>query len=60
MNLVMFHSLWTVLLVILFIAIVIWAFSAGRKRRFDAAARMPLEDEDSGPEPSATGEKKNG
>jgi len=60
MNVVMFHSLWTVLLVILFIAIVIWAFSAERKRRFDAAARMPLEDEDSGPEASATREKKNG
>ena len=59
MNLAMFHSLWTVLLVILFIAIVIWAFSAGRKQRFDAAARMPLEDEDTAPGNSA-GESKRG
>ena len=46
MSQVMFHSIWTVLLLILFIGIVIWAFSSRRKRAFDEAARLPLEDED--------------
>jgi cytochrome c oxidase cbb3-type subunit 4 len=49
MSPVIFHSIWTVLLLILFIGIVIWAFSSRRKKRFDAAARMPLEEEDSVP-----------
>ena len=47
MDLVTFHSFWTVALLILFIGIIIWAFSSRRKQRFDAAARMPLEDDDS-------------
>ncbi len=47
MNLATIHSLWTVLLMILFLGIVIWAYSSRRKKQFDAAARMPLEDDDS-------------
>jgi cytochrome c oxidase cbb3-type subunit IV len=46
MSPVIFHSIWTVALLILFIGIIIWAFSSRRKKRFDAAARMPLEDDD--------------
>jgi cytochrome c oxidase cbb3-type subunit 4 len=49
MSPVIFHSIWTVALLILFIGIIIWAFSSRRKKRFDAAARMPLEEEDSVP-----------
>jgi cytochrome c oxidase cbb3-type subunit 4 len=49
MSPVIFHSIWTVALLILFIGIIIWAFSSRRKQRFDAAARMPLEEEDSVP-----------
>ena len=45
MSPVIFHSIWTVALLILFIGIIIWAFSSRRKKRFDAAARMPLEEE---------------
>jgi cytochrome c oxidase cbb3-type subunit 4 len=41
----MFHSLWTVLLVILFIGIIAWAWSAKRKKSFDQAARMPLDED---------------
>jgi cytochrome c oxidase cbb3-type subunit IV len=33
-------------LIVLFIAVVVWAYSAKRKSKFDAAARMPLEEED--------------
>jgi len=47
MNIALFHSVWTVLLLILFVGIIIWAFSSRRKRGFDEAARLPLEDDDS-------------
>lgn len=41
----LFHSIWTVLVMIIFIGIVIWAYSGSRKQRFEQAARLPLEDE---------------
>jgi cytochrome c oxidase cbb3-type subunit 4 len=39
------------MVLVLFIAIVIWAWSGKRKRAFDEAAHIPLEDDDkpSGP-----------
>jgi cytochrome c oxidase cbb3-type subunit 4 len=36
----------TAALIVLFIAVVIWAYSAKRKSSFDAASRLPLEEED--------------
>lgn len=39
------HLIWTILLLIIFIGIVIWAWSGRQKQRFDAAARTPLEDD---------------
>jgi cytochrome c oxidase cbb3-type subunit IV len=42
----MFHSIWTVVLLVVFIGIVIWAWSGKRKHAFDEAARIPLEDDD--------------
>ena len=45
MSLSMFHSLWTVAVLAIFIGIIIWAFSKGRKTDFDEAARLPLEDD---------------
>ncbi|MCG8324130.1 MAG: cbb3-type cytochrome c oxidase subunit 3 [Thiotrichales bacterium] len=39
-------SAWTVVVFLLFIGIVIWAWSGKRKPEFDAAARIPLEDDD--------------
>ena len=56
MSLAMFHSIWTVLLLILFVGIVLWAFSSRRKQRFDEAARLPLDEEDDVPGRSS-GEK---
>jgi cytochrome c oxidase cbb3-type subunit 4 len=41
----MFHSIWTVLLFLIFIGIVLWAWSGKRKQAFDEAARLPLEDD---------------
>ena len=39
-------SLWTVVVLIVFLGIVAWAWSDGNKARFEAAARIPLEDDD--------------
>jgi cytochrome c oxidase cbb3-type subunit 4 len=41
------HPVWTVLVFIIFIGIVVWAYSSRRKDEFDAAARDPIEDDDS-------------
>lgn len=37
------HGLWTLVLIVLFVCIVVWAFSRKRKRDFDAAARIPFD-----------------
>jgi cytochrome c oxidase cbb3-type subunit 4 len=42
---IMLHSIWTVLLVFIFIGIVAWAYSGKRKLAFEEAARLPLEDD---------------
>lgn len=44
-DMTLFHSLYTVVLFIVFISIVIWAYSRKRKRDFDEAARLPFSDE---------------
>lgn len=40
------HSIWTVLMLVLFIAILAWAWSSRRKGDFDEAANMILDDSD--------------
>ncbi|MCG6938199.1 MAG: cbb3-type cytochrome c oxidase subunit 3 [Gammaproteobacteria bacterium] len=40
-----FLSIWTVVAFIVFVGIVIWALSAKRKKGFDKAARMALDDD---------------
>ena len=42
------HGWWTAVLLVAFVGIVVWAWSAKRKADFDAAARIPLEDEPPG------------
>jgi len=49
-----FHSIWTVLMLVLFIGIVAWAWSKRRAEAFEAAARMPLDDDHD------AGERKHG
>ena len=58
MNFGLIHSVWTVLLFVLFIGIIVWAWSAKRKPQFDEAARLPLEDEDSHLLPLSQSEEK--
>lgn len=60
MSLTLFHSLWTVLLLVTFIGIVLWAWSGRRRAAFDAAARLPLEDGDQAMTETDPGERRNG
>ena len=53
----MFHALFTVLLLIIFIGIVIWAFGPKRKKYFDEAARLPFADDD---KPATSHKSKSG
>jgi cytochrome c oxidase cbb3-type subunit 4 len=46
------RGLITLTLMLLFIALVVWAWGARRKKLFDAMARLPL-DEDSGSAPGS-------
>ena len=57
MEIATFHSYWTVFILVVFVAIVIWAWSGKRKKAFEEAARLPLEDDDA---PPATHPKENG
>ncbi len=45
MNLAIFHSVWTVVVLVTFIGIIFWAFSKKRRAAFDHAANLLLEDE---------------
>ena len=40
------HSIVTVVAFLTFLGIVFWAYSGAQKSRFDAAARLPFEEED--------------
>lgn len=46
MDQTMFHSIWTVVMLAVFVGIVIWAWSGKRKQDFHEAANLPLEDEE--------------
>jgi cytochrome c oxidase cbb3-type subunit 4 len=37
----------TAILIVLFVGVCVWAYSSRRRARFDAAARMPLEEDHS-------------
>lgn len=59
MDPILFHTIWTVLLLVLFIAIWGWAWSKKRKHTFDAAARLPFADDEMN-ETTRRGERDNG
>ncbi len=40
-----FHSFWTLSLLILFIGIIVWAWSSKRREDFEQSARLPLDDD---------------
>lgn len=39
------HSIWTIAVFAIFIGIVLWAYSSRRKKDFDEAARLALDDD---------------
>jgi cytochrome c oxidase cbb3-type subunit 4 len=45
MDINLIRSLITVVLFVVFIGIVVWAWSKGRREDFEAAARLPLDDD---------------
>jgi cytochrome c oxidase cbb3-type subunit 4 len=45
--LVWVQSIWTVVVLVVFLGVVAWAYSSKRQSEFDEAARLPLEDDDS-------------
>ena len=45
MDINVFRGIVTAVLLGLFVLLVIWAYSKSRKTAFDAAARLPLDDE---------------
>ncbi len=55
MEIVSFHSIWTLILFISFIGIVFWAYSSRRKTDFDEASNLIFDDE---PRIIETGEDK--
>jgi cytochrome c oxidase cbb3-type subunit 4 len=40
------QSVWTVIAFVFFVGVVIWAWSSKRKKSFDEAARMALDDDE--------------
>ena len=45
MNMSLIHSIWTIVVLVLFVGIVVWAWSGKQKHRFDEAARLPFDDD---------------
>lgn len=43
------HLVWTLLLMVTFIGIVLWAWSRRRHKDFEEAANLPLEEDKRGP-----------
>lgn len=53
----MLSGIVTAILLLLFVGICIWAFSPRRKRDFDAASRLPLDEEHDGEDAPTRGEQ---
>ncbi len=46
MDITLIQSAWTVVVLVVFVGIVIWAWSGKRKARFDDAANIPFTEDD--------------
>jgi cytochrome c oxidase cbb3-type subunit 4 len=46
MNVIDFHSYYTLLMLVVFVGIFIWAWSSKRKKFFNDAANLPFADEE--------------
>ncbi len=43
----LFQSIWTILVMVIFLGIIAWAYSNKRKQSFDATAQSVIDDDDS-------------
>ena len=46
MDFTLIQSLWSIVILVTFIGIVMWAYSSKRKASFDEAARLPFDDDE--------------
>ena len=46
MNFGLLQGIWTIIVMIVFVGIVVWAWSGKRKKDFDDAASIPFRDDD--------------
>lgn len=47
----LWQGIYTIVALVVFLYIVVWAFNPRRKKQFDEAARLPLDEDDSRPPP---------
>jgi cytochrome c oxidase cbb3-type subunit 4 len=45
MNFTLIQSIWSIVVLVTFIGIVLWAYSSKRKTAFDEAAHLPFDDD---------------
>ena len=50
MDIALIDSIWTIVVLVVFVGIVIWAWSGKRKQRFDEAAQIPFNEDKPVPE----------
>jgi cytochrome c oxidase cbb3-type subunit IV len=53
------QGLLTILLMVLFVGIVVWAYSSRQKKRFDEASRLPFAEDEEGPKEDRNGDRKH-
>ena len=49
MTFTLLQALWSIVVMITFLGIVFWAYSKNRKKDFEEASRLPLEEGDADP-----------
>jgi cytochrome c oxidase cbb3-type subunit 4 len=59
-NFTLIQSLWTILVMVAFIGIVIWAWSGKRKQRFEDAANIPFTEDEQPQSDSMSKENSHG
>ena len=60
MDLTLIQSVWTIVVMVVFIGIVIWAWSGKRKQRFEDAANIPFTEDGQVQTDSKTKENSHG
>ena len=59
MSQTLMHEIWTVVVTVVFVGIVVWAWSGKRKQRFDEAANIPFDHDDDEMVPTDKHSKEN-